>query len=75
MLPPAILGLALFRRWRPGSSLLLWVVLIQAAGVLPFFVNARFRLPLLPLLALFAAAGAAVLPHSSSDTIKGERIP
>lgn len=61
MLPPAILGLALFRRWRPGASLLLWVVLIQAAGVLPFFVNARFRLPLLPLLALFAAAGAGVL--------------
>jgi len=61
MLPPAILGLALFRRWRPGASLLLWVVLIQAAGVLPFFVNARFRLPLLPLLALFAAAGVAVL--------------
>ena len=61
MLPPAILGLAFFRRWRPGSGLLLWMVVIQAAGVLPFFVNARFRMPLLPLLALFAAAGGAAL--------------
>ena len=61
MLPVAILGLAYFRRWRPGGNLLLWVVLVQAAAILPFFVNARFRLPLLPLLALFAAAGAAVL--------------
>ena len=61
MLPVAILGLAYFRRWQPGGNLLLWVVLIQAAAILPFFVNARFRLPLLPLLALFAAAGGAVL--------------
>ena len=61
VLPAAILGLTFFRRWRPGGGLLLWLVLIQAAGVLPFFVNARFRMPLLPLLALFAAAGVAVL--------------
>lgn len=61
MMPVAILGLAHFRRWRPGGSLLLWVVLVQAAAILPFFVNARFRLPLLPLLALFAAAGGVVL--------------
>jgi 4-amino-4-deoxy-L-arabinose transferase-like glycosyltransferase len=61
MLPVAILGLAYFRRWQPGGNLLLWVVLIQAAAILPFFVNARFRLPLLPLMALFAAAGGAVL--------------
>ena len=40
---------------------MLWVVLVQAAAILPFFVNARFRLPLLPLLALFAAAGGSVL--------------
>ena len=61
MLPVAILGLMHFRRWPPGGNLLLWVILIQAVSVLPFFVNARFRLPLLPLLSLFAAAGGAVL--------------
>lgn len=65
MLPVAILGLMPFRRRRSGSqaggNLLLWVILIQAAAILPFFVTARFRLPLLPLLALFAAAGGAVL--------------
>jgi tetratricopeptide (TPR) repeat protein len=61
MLPVAILGLTHFRRWKSGGNLLLWVILIQAAAILPFFMNARFRLPLLPLLALFAAAGGAVL--------------
>ena len=61
LLSPALLGLGYFRRWKPGGSLLLWVIVLQAAAVLPFFVNARFRLPLLPLLALFAAAGVAIL--------------
>jgi hypothetical protein len=61
LLPPALLGLGYFRRWKPAGSLLLWVIVLQAAAVLPFFVNARFRLPLLPLLALFAAAGVAIL--------------
>ena len=61
VLPLAVLGLMRFRHWRPGSSLLAWAILVQAVAVLPFFVNARFRLPLMPLLALFAAAGVASL--------------
>ena len=61
ILPAALLGLGLFRRWRPGGGLLFWVVVMQAAAVLPFFVNARFRMPLVPLLALFAVAAVAVL--------------
>lgn len=61
LLPAALLGLMYFRRWKPGGGFLAWVLLIQALGVLPFFVNARFRMPLLPLLALFAAAGVAGL--------------
>ncbi len=65
MLPVAILGLMNFRRWDTagpeGSSLLFWAIMIQAVAILPFFVNARFRMPLLPLLALFAAAGGAYL--------------
>jgi tetratricopeptide (TPR) repeat protein len=61
MLPFAIIGLMHWRRWNPGSGLLVWVLLAQVAAVLPFFVNARFRLPLLPILGLFAAAGFAVL--------------
>jgi hypothetical protein len=58
ILPPALLGLGRYRRWGPGAGLLCWAVVVQAVAILPFFVNARFRLPLVPLLALFAAAGA-----------------
>ena len=60
LLPFALAGLvavAWNRRW----ALLLAVVGAQALSVLPFFVNARFRLPLLPLLAIFAMVGAGAL--------------
>lgn len=58
LMPLALLGLV-FRRGSgtPGIVLLRWYLLAQAVAVLPFFVNARFRAPLLPVLALFAAAG------------------
>lgn len=57
MAPFACLGLVGARRWgRPGG--LLWLYLLTVAvSVLPFFVNARFRAPMLPVLSLFAAAG------------------
>lgn len=54
-----ILGRRSFR-WSPLSVLLL-VSAAYAAGVLLFFVSARFRLPLAPLLCVFAG-GLAVLP-------------
>jgi len=60
LLPPAIMGLVWARR-RPGAGLLLLALGVQAVSVLPFFVTARFRMPLLPLLALFAAAGIVEL--------------
>lgn len=60
ILPLAVAGLALGPR-RPGASLLRWLVVAQAAAILPFFVAARFRAPLLPLAALFAAAFVAQL--------------
>lgn len=67
--PLALLGLAavLRPRWfgldrpaRPALVPLLWTLAALALVVVPFFVNARFRQPLLPLLALLAAHGAAV---------------
>jgi 4-amino-4-deoxy-L-arabinose transferase-like glycosyltransferase len=61
ILPLAILGITFYRRWKAAGSLLVWVILVQAVAVLPFFVNARFRQPLLPLLALLAVASGAVL--------------
>ncbi len=57
MLPFAIVGLVWAGRGSAPAWLLKWLVLSQALAILPFFVNARFRAPLLPLLALFAAAG------------------
>lgn len=55
----ALAGLGLFferRRWR--EHWLLWTFLLTySASVVAFFVNARFRLPLLPPLAVYAGAG------------------
>jgi len=63
LLPFALVGLAAVRRDR-AAALLMVVLALQALSVLPFFVNARFRLPLLPLLAVFAVAGALALAEA-----------
>jgi hypothetical protein len=60
VLPLALAGLALGPR-ETRASLLRWLVVAQAAAILPFFVAARFRAPLLPIAALFAAAFVAQL--------------
>jgi 4-amino-4-deoxy-L-arabinose transferase-like glycosyltransferase len=66
--PLALLGLAavLRPRWfaaprpSPDSTVLLLALGALAVAILPFFVNARFRQPMLPLLALLAAHGLLV---------------
>lgn len=60
LLPLAVAGLALAPRG-PQARLLAWLVVVQAAAILPFFVAARFRAPLLPLAAPFAAAFVAAM--------------
>lgn len=60
LLPLAVAGLLLVPRG-PQARLLAWLVVVQAAAILPFFVAARFRAPLLPLAAPFAAAFVASL--------------
>ncbi len=67
MLPFAMVGLVWFGRGSASAWLLKWVVLSQAVAILPFFVTARFRAPLLPLLALFAAAGFVVLWRAAGE--------
>jgi len=70
--PLAALGLWLSRRWPRGE--ILWLYLVtMAVSVLPFFVNARFRTPLLPVLALFAAAGVGGLVESLRRWGRGDR--
>ncbi|MCB1184631.1 glycosyltransferase family 39 protein [bacterium] len=61
LLPFAIVGLVFAGRGEAPWWLLKWLVLTQAAAILPFFAAVRFRQPLLPLLALFAVAGAVLL--------------
>jgi tetratricopeptide (TPR) repeat protein len=60
LLPLAVGGLVFWPR-EPRADLLRWLIIVQAAAILPFFVAARFRAPLLPLGALFAAAFVAQL--------------
>ena len=57
LLPLAAVGLGV--AWRRAPVLAASVVLLGLA-VAAFFVTARYRAPLVPLLALFAAAGRAV---------------
>lgn len=58
LLPLALLGMALaVRRRVRGAGLLLAFVLAHAAVLLAFFVTSRYRLNVLPFLALFAAYG------------------
>jgi tetratricopeptide (TPR) repeat protein len=53
--PFALLGgVLLIRRWRETSLLYLFV-LSYMAGVVVFFVNGRFRLPVAPVLIIFAS--------------------
>ena len=59
--PLALLGIGLL--WReglhrePGSALLLLFLLSYALSVVLFFVTARYRLPVVPVLLLFAVHG------------------
>lgn len=53
--PFALLGLAAQWRRRRDLSLLYLFILFYMLGVIAFFVNARFRLPVVPLLIVFAS--------------------
>ncbi len=56
MAPLAVLGMFFTARRNKAATLAMLFVLSYTAGVLLFFVNARFRLPLVPFLLLFASA-------------------
>jgi Flp pilus assembly protein TadD len=55
--PLAVLGIFVSVRRNRGAVLMLLFVLSYMFGVILFFVNARFRLPVVPFLMLFAASG------------------
>jgi Flp pilus assembly protein TadD len=55
--PLAILGMWVSRR-NPVAALLIAFVVSYMLSVLAFFINARYRLPVVPCLILFSVAGA-----------------
>ncbi len=59
--PLAILGGVLLWRRRRDLSMFYLFVGLYSVGVIAFFVNARFRLPIVPILCMFAAYGAMYL--------------
>jgi 4-amino-4-deoxy-L-arabinose transferase-like glycosyltransferase len=59
--PLAILGGVLLWRRRADLAMFYWFVILYSLGVIAFFVNARFRLPIVPVLCLFAAYGGVYL--------------
>jgi tetratricopeptide (TPR) repeat protein len=71
LVPLAIFGV--FATWPMRSRLLVLyaMILAYAASVVLFYVFARYRYPLVPLLILFAAAGLAALP----PLIRARHIP
>jgi len=54
LMPLGIVGLAAQGR---RAALLAWILLAYAAAILAFFITARYRVPLVPYLAIFGAAG------------------
>jgi tetratricopeptide (TPR) repeat protein len=58
LIPLAAVGFVLPARQRSGANLLRAVALVYAATIVAFFVTGRFRMPLVPVAALFAAQAA-----------------
>ncbi|MEE8580118.1 MAG: glycosyltransferase family 39 protein [Myxococcota bacterium] len=54
LLPLACAGMALGWQQRRDTSILIWLGLVYTGGVVLFLVAARFRFPLVPLMAPFA---------------------
>jgi Flp pilus assembly protein TadD len=65
ILPPALLGIVVLWRRKPGVRFLVAAMAVFMAGLLLFFVNSRFRLPLMPLYCLLAAGGLAWIWNSA----------
>jgi tetratricopeptide (TPR) repeat protein len=62
LVPLAVAGLVVTWADRARLAVLFVMLAAYAASVVMFYVFARYRLPLVPLLLLFAAAGSADLP-------------
>ncbi len=72
--PLAVLGAFVTVRRNGAAMLILLFVLSYMSGVLLFFVNSRFRLPIVPALILFASAGALKLIELAWKRRGGELV-
>jgi tetratricopeptide (TPR) repeat protein len=61
VLPVAIAGVIFGGGGRDQKTLLLIFVSVYGVTVVPFFINARFRMPLIAVLIIFAAAAVSAL--------------
>lgn len=72
--PLAVAGFVLLAR-RHGlwarRNWLLWITIAYAAGIILFFPSARHRIPLVPLLAVAAAAAVSALRNRTERTLTG----
>ncbi len=55
LLPLALIGMFLPARPTPLAGLPRWIIALYALTIVAFFVTGRFRIPLVPLLAIYAA--------------------
>jgi len=72
--PLALVGMIASARRKTGFLLILFVILYMAT-VVAFFVCARFRMPVVPALAVFAAAGASWLVGCARRRAVGIWVP
>ena len=63
LVPLALAGAVLAWRERARIGILYLMTIVYGASVVMFYVFARYRFPLVPLLLLFAAAGVTSLPE------------
>lgn len=68
LFPLGLVGFWAERR-RREAQLLVGIILIYWVGVSLFFVNARFRHPLIPLLIIFAAGGVAEIARQVRERL------
>jgi tetratricopeptide (TPR) repeat protein len=75
IVPLALLGIVLVWPERSRLALLLTMLVAYAASVLLFYVFARYRLPLMPLLLLFAGSALARIPDLAAASSSGFWTP
>ncbi|MBI4720402.1 MAG: glycosyltransferase family 39 protein [Chitinivibrionia bacterium] len=69
--PLGLLGVVLLWKKRTQLSLFYGYVLLYSFGVITFFVNDRFRLPVVPVLIVFAAAAIVHMAHLFRSRSRG----